>query len=230
MRQIVLDTETTGLYAEKGDRIVEIGCVEVLNRQITGKEYHCYINPEKEMSDEVIKIHGITNEFLVDKPLFKDIAKEFCDFISGAELIIHNAPFDVGFINEEFKRLNLPPLHTITAGVIDTLELARDQFPNRSNTLDILCDRFKIDKSIRANHHGALIDSVLLAEVYLALTRGQKTFLMEEETPDTIEKLKSNAPFRKLIVQKASPEEDLAHDTYLDEMQKKLEESVIWRS
>lgn len=165
MREIIFDTETTGLNCEQ-ERIVEIGCVELIHRELTGNTFHYYINPEKEISPEVVKIHGITNEKVKDAPLFKDIAEEFLTFIEGATLVAHNAVFDMGFINSELQRMGKDPLDTVL--VIDTLKLTRQKFPRQKNTLDALCQRYKIDLSAR-ELHGALLDSQLLAEVYLKL-------------------------------------------------------------
>ncbi len=168
VRQVVLDTETTGLDANGGDRIVEIGCVEVIDRQVTGNHFHVYINPERHMSEDAVKIHGLTDGFLSDKPAFSGIAAGFCEFIRDAELIIHNAEFDVGFLDAELKRLDMPSIAELTAHVIDSLALAKQMFPNRRNSLDALCDRFGVDRSERTIH-GALLDAQLLAEVYLVM-------------------------------------------------------------
>ena len=184
MRQIVLDTETTGLEAQNGDRILEIACVELLNRRLTGNNRHYYINPERDSHEEALRIHGITTEFLKDKPLFKDIAHDFINFIKDSELIIHNASFDIGFLNKEFERLGLPSIQKMGIPVIDSLILARTSFPGKKNSLDALCDRFEIDNSGRTLH-GALLDSELLAEVYICLTRGQHALLGEESSGNT---------------------------------------------
>ena len=180
MRQIVLDTETTGLSAHDGDRILEIGCVELVNRKLTGNNLHHYINPERDSHEEALKVHGITNEFLADKPKFAHIADELLTYLKDAELIIHNAPFDVGFLDKEFERLGWPPLRQHVAGVIDTLAMAKDQYPGKRNSLDALCDRMGIDNSNRTLH-GALLDAELLADVYIAMTRGQNTLVMDAD-------------------------------------------------
>lgn len=180
MRQIVLDTETTGLSAHDGDRILEIGCVELVNRKLTGNNLHHYINPERDSHEEALKVHGITNEFLADKPKFAHIADELLAYLKDAELIIHNAPFDVGFLDKEFERLGWPPLRQHVAGVIDTLAMAKDQYPGKRNSLDALCDRMGIDNSNRTLH-GALLDAELLADVYIAMTRGQNTLVMDAD-------------------------------------------------
>lgn len=171
MRQIVLDTETTGLEPQLGHRIIEIGCVELINRKLTGRHYHQYINPEREVDQGAMEVHGITNEFLVDKPRFKAIVGEFWDFIRGAELVIHNAAFDIGFLNHEFARLNMAPV-TTECGVLDTLFMARQKHPGQKNSLDALCKRYGVDNSHR-DLHGALLDAEILADVYLLMTGGQ---------------------------------------------------------
>jgi len=181
MRQIIIDTETTGLEPAKGHRVIEIGCVELVNRKLTGNEFHQYINPEREVEEEAIEIHGITNEFLLDKPIFSDILSEFLEFIKGAELIAHNAKFDVGFINHEIKlvsKKNHPLDKYVT--VFDTLALARKKFPGQRNSLDAVCKRYKIDLSGR-ELHGALLDAQLLAEAYLRMTGGQGSLFAEQD-------------------------------------------------
>ncbi|GAB2883639.1 DNA polymerase III subunit epsilon [Microbulbifer echini] len=174
MRQVVLDTETTGLDPKSGHRIIEIGCVELENRKLTGRHYHQYINPQRQVDDGAIEVHGITNEFLTDKPLFAQIADEFMAFCEGAELVIHNAPFDVGFINAELKRLGNPRWQSVSAhcSVLDTLALAREKHPGQKNNLDALCKRYFVDNSQR-DLHGALLDAEILADVYLMMTGGQ---------------------------------------------------------
>ncbi len=179
MRQIFFDTETTGLDADKGDRIVEIGCVEMVNRQLTGKHLHLYINPERSMPEEAFKVHGLSEAFLSDKPKFAEIADQLMDFLADAELVIHNAAFDVGFVNAELKRLRRGVVTDHVAGVRDTLLMARDLFPGKANSLDALCRRLEVDNSKR-QLHGALLDAELLAEVYIRLTRGQDALLMDD--------------------------------------------------
>jgi DNA polymerase III subunit epsilon len=183
-RLIVLDTETTGLSPQEGHRIIEIGCVEMIKRRLTGKQFHAYINPERLVEQDAIAVHGITNEFLQDKPVFSKIAEQFIEFIRGAELVIHNAPFDVGFINHEFKLLNAQ-LGTVSAysTVFDTLAYARKKHPGQRNTLDALCKRYSIDNSHR-ELHGALLDAEILADVFLMMTGGQDS-LLETNTPVT---------------------------------------------
>jgi DNA polymerase-3 subunit epsilon len=178
MRQLILDTETTGLNARTGDRILELGCVELVNRRLTGNNLHFYINPERDSDPGALAVHGLTTEFLSDKPKFGEIADQFRDFIQGADLIIHNAPFDIGFLDAEFALLGLPPLSTHCGEIIDTLARAKQMFPGKRNSLDALCDRFGISNAHRTLH-GALLDSELLAEVYLAMTRGQESLVID---------------------------------------------------
>jgi DNA polymerase III subunit epsilon len=178
MREIVLDTETTGLDPLRGDRLVEIGCVEILNRMPTGQTFHRHLNPERDMPAEAFAVHGLSSEFLADKPLFAHVVDEVIEFIGGAEIIIHNASFDVGFLNEELRRCNRPKFSTHVAAITDTLAMARDQFPGKSNSLDALCKRLEVDNTNRTLH-GALIDANLLAEVYIRLTRGQDSLVMD---------------------------------------------------
>jgi DNA polymerase-3 subunit epsilon len=178
MRQIVLDTETTGLSPEDGDRIIEIGCVELYQRKLTGRNLHLYINPERKSHEEALKVHGISAEFLADKPKFAAIAHEVLDYLRGAELIIHNAPFDIGFLNKELSLMGLQPITNITNGVIDSLAMAKDLFPGKRNSLDALCDRLEVDNTSRTLH-GALLDAEILAEVYINMTRGQDGLLMD---------------------------------------------------
>lgn len=185
MRQIVLDTETTGLSAENGDRIIEIGCVELLGRKITGNHFHHYVNPQRDSHEDALKVHGISNEFLRDKPEFQAIASDFLSFISGAELIIHNAAFDIGFINKELERLNLGRLADHVAGVTDTLSMAKEMFPGKRNSLDALCDRLGVNNAARTLH-GALLDAELLADVYICLTRGQNALLIQDDSEDRV--------------------------------------------
>ena len=182
MRQIVLDTETTGLEVSLGHRIVEIGCVELINRRVTGNHWHHYLNPEREIDGGAFEVHGISNEFVADKPRFAELAEEFLAYIDGAELIIHNAPFDVGFLNEELARLD-PPVDGVEArcDILDTLVLARQRHPGQKNNLDALCKRYEIDNSDRSLH-GALLDARILADVYLSMTGGQTSLGLDAET------------------------------------------------
>ena len=182
MRQIVLDTETTGLDWKTGDRLIEIAGVELLDRKLTGKHYHVYVNPQRDIDAGAVAVHGITSEFLADKPLFKDVAAEFSAFVADAELVIHNAPFDVGFLNNELGMLGLPLLTTICPTVIDTLKLAKEQNPGKKASLNALCTLYEIDNTHRTLH-GALLDAELLADVYLAMTRGQESLIMMLDEP-----------------------------------------------
>jgi len=227
MRQIILDTETTGLKVEEGHRLIEIGCIELFNRKFTGNTYHVYLNPQRDIDAGAMAVHGITNEFLKDKPFFEHTADEFLDFISNSELIIHNAPFDVGFINHEFRLLarGLKPLHE-HCQITDTLQIARKLHVGQRNNLDALCKRYKIDNSKR-EFHGALLDAHLLAQVYLAMTGGQGSFFEESPTEQSMTPVHSieastTTDFKKhnLIVIKADESECLAHEKYLDLLKK----------
>nr|WP_010132270.1 DNA polymerase III subunit epsilon [Microbulbifer agarilyticus] len=233
MRQIVLDTETTGLDPKSGHRIIEIGCVELINRKLTGRHYHQYINPEREVDDGAIEVHGITNEFLVDKPIFSQVVDEFMTFCDGAELVIHNAPFDVGFIDAELKRLGSPRWQAVAThcGVLDTLALAREKHPGQKNNLDALCKRYFVDNSQR-DLHGALLDAEILADVYLIMTGGQTDLLassdasaendQEQEAnaaePGAIRRL--SAERAPLNVVRANAQELDAHAAFLAQLEK----------
>lgn len=179
MRQIFLDTETTGLNAESGDRIIEIGCVEMLNRRLSGNNLHFYLNPERSSHEDAVKVHGLTDEFLADKPLFAAVADELMDYLAGAEILIHNAAFDIGFLNAELKRLGRPAFEAQVGSITDTLLMAREMFPGKSNSLDALCKRLEVDNASRSLH-GALLDAGLLAEVYIRMTRGQDSLVIDE--------------------------------------------------
>ncbi|MGH8665014.1 MAG: DNA polymerase III subunit epsilon [Burkholderiales bacterium] len=226
-RQIVLDTETTGLEPELGHRVIELGAVELLNRRATGNHFHYYVNPERSSDEAALQVHGISDEFLLDKPKFREVAAQFLDYISGAELIIHNAAFDVAFLNAELARTGLPPICESCPSVIDSWQLARDLHPGKKNGLDALCDRYGIDNSTRTLH-GALLDAQLLAEVYLAMTRGQESLLigLGDETPahldvDVIEHY-------TLTVLVASAEELTAHEQYLVDLDKACRGACVW--
>lgn len=222
MRQIFLDTETTGLYPNQGHRIIEIAAVELLNRRATQQHFHVYLNPEREIDAAAQEVHGITLEFLSDKPYFKDIADTFLDFIGNDELIIHNAPFDVGFLNAEFGRIGRPDLHK---NVTDTLRIAKEMRPGQRNNLDALCRHYGIDNTKRTLH-GALLDAELLAEVYMAMTRGQDSLVMEMEQK-TIDDLAIDMHRRgKLKVLVASELEQAEHATYLASLSKSGE--ALW--
>ena len=231
MRQIILDTETTGLDAARGHRVIEIGCVELAERRPTGRVFHRYLNPQREVDRGAAEVHGLTDEFLADKPLFAQVAGEFLAFIDGAELIIHNAAFDVGFLNAELSRLG-PGGGTIgdRCSVLDTLKLARERYPGQRNSLDALCKRLGVDNSGR-DLHGALLDANLLAEVYLALTAGQGE--MSFEAPTTVSTL-ANAALATLKrgalrVLRASDPELAAHEARLDAVAKAAKKPALWR-
>jgi DNA polymerase-3 subunit epsilon len=223
MRQVVLDTETTGLEPSQGHRIIEIGCVELIGRKLTGRHYHQYINPEREIDDGAAEVHGITSEFLADKPVFADIADEFLAFIKGAELVIHNAPFDVGFIDHELKLLDqgYPSVRDI-CGVVDSIVLARKKHPGQKNNLDALCKRYGVDNSQR-DLHGALLDSEILADVYLLMTGGQTALsLGAEEAGSENGEMNFNrvsAERRPLKVIRASGDELVMHQDALQQLQ-----------
>jgi DNA polymerase III subunit epsilon len=185
MRQVILDTETTGLHPDEGHRIIEIGCVEIINRRLTGNRFHCYLNPERASDPDALKVHGLDDDFLRDQPLFASVAAQLLDFVRDAQIIIHNAPFDVGFLDAELKRVELPAFAEHVDEVIDSLAMAKSQFPGKRNSLDALCQRFAIDNSHRTLH-GALLDAELLADVYLALTRGQDSLVIDLAAASTV--------------------------------------------
>jgi DNA polymerase-3 subunit epsilon len=233
MRQVVLDTETTGIGAEKGHRIIEIGCVELIDRKLTGRHYHQYVNPQRPSDEEAIGVHGITDEFLADKPLFGQVAQAFYEFIDGAELVIHNAPFDVGFMDAEFRRVNMPMTRTFCT-VLDTLVMARDMRPGQRNSLDALCRSYGIDNSHR-ELHGALLDAEILSDVYLMMTGGQTDLMFSAEAAENsaeavmlnLEKL-GNVDAQALSVVRATPAELTDHDGIMDVLDKKSD-GAIWR-
>ncbi|MFJ3317064.1 DNA polymerase III subunit epsilon [Herbaspirillum huttiense] len=230
-RIVILDTETTGLSPRNGNRILEIGCVEVLNRQLSGKNLHFYINPERDSEEGALAVHGLTTEFLADKPTFKQIAAEFLDYVRGAQIIIHNAPFDVGFLDAELALLGLPPFKEHVSDVVDSLQMAKELHPGRRNSLDALCDRYGISNAHRVLH-GALLDAELLAEVYLSMTRGQNSLTMdlgaEEEVSEGEGKLEL-APLAEVIVVAASEEELGLHEDVLNQLDKEARGSCVWR-
>ena len=231
MRQIFLDTETTGLSPENGDRIVEIGCVELLNRKLTGNNLHFYINPERDSHEDALKVHGISNEFLKDKPKFGDIADQLLEYLQGADVLIHNAPFDVGFINKELELNHRPPLKNYVNSVSDTLAMAKDMFPGKRNSLDALCDRLGVDNSGRTLH-GALLDAELLADVYIYMTRGQDALLIEVEDSSDSKKRADAIDLQalKLTVISASEQELAAHEEVLLQIDKASNNQTVWRS
>ena len=232
MRQIFLDTETTGLYPESGDRIVEIGCIEMVNRRLTGETRHVYLNPERKGSEEATRIHGLTDDFLADKQKFAEVADDLLGFLAGAEVIIHNAAFDVGFLNAELKRLKRQPFHTVAAQVTDTLLMAREMFPGKANSLDALCRRLEVDSSHRTLH-GALLDAGLLAEVYIRLTRGQDSLVIQED--DQTVGTRQAVPaadlwLYTLVVVEPSDDERAAHEAVLIELDKVSSGKTVWRT
>ncbi|EWS65008.1 MAG: DNA polymerase III subunit epsilon [Hydrogenophaga sp.] len=230
MRQIVLDTETTGLSADSGDRIIEIGCVELLNRKLTGNNLHFYVNPERDSHEDALKVHGISNEFLRDKPKFGQIADELLDYLRDAELIIHNAPFDISFLNKELDRLGRPPLKTVIGQVIDSLVMAKEMFPGKRNGLDALCDRLGVDNSGRTLH-GALLDAELLADVYINMTRGQDALLIEgnESSEAGVETIVIDLSRFELPVLRANEQELQGHDVALADLDKACKGKTLWR-
>jgi DNA polymerase-3 subunit epsilon len=230
MRQVVLDTETTGLDWRNGDRVIEIGCIELLDRSLTGRHYHVYINPERAIDAEAVAVHGITEEFLADKPKFAHVVADFEDFVRDAELVIHNASFDVGFLDHELDRLGRGKLATLCAGVIDTLRLAKEQNPGKKASLDALCDRYEIDNAHR-ELHGALLDAELLAEVYLAMTRGQESLMIGlDEEPGPRETDAGGAPLVRAAVKVLRPDasEQQAHEAVLAEIAKSNKGHCLW--
>jgi len=230
LRQIVLDTETTGLNPKLGDRIIEIGCVELLNRRISERSFHAYLNPEREVELGATRVHGLTREDLAAKPRFAQIASAFLDYVRGAELIIHNADFDVEFLNMELEMARLGRLQDSVAAITDTLLFARELHPGKRNSLDALCERYAIDHS-RRTLHGALADARLLAECYLAMTRGQDSLMMDLEAPATTPGAAASLALdvSRLVVWHASPEELAAHEQYLDAMEGDAKGPSVWR-
>lgn len=231
MRQIILDTETTGLNAESGDRIIEIGCIELLNRRFSGRDLHFYLNPERASHEDALKVHGLTDEFLADKPLFAAIADELMAYLAGAEIIIHNAAFDIGFLNAELRRLRRPNVETVIGQVTDTLLMAREMFPGKSNSLDALCKRLEVDNSGR-NLHGALLDAGLLAEVYIRMTRGQDSLVIDEVQADAAEVAVEMVDFAafELPVIEADAAELQAHAALLAELDNASGGKLVWKA
>jgi DNA polymerase III subunit epsilon len=248
MRQVVLDTETTGLEVEQQHRVIEIGCVELLNRRLTGRRFHRYLNPERDIDEGAQAVHGLSREQLSKEPTFAQVHAEFLEFVQGAELVIHNAPFDVAFLDAEFGRLNgsagvpgsavpaaaAAPLKVADfCRVLDTLALARQMHPGQRNSLDALCKRYSVDNSHR-EYHGALLDARILAEVYLAMTGGQATFTLSEESDTERSRARAAAPQRfshgvRIVVVKASEEELAAHEHALALLDKASRGNTVWR-
>jgi DNA polymerase III subunit epsilon len=230
MRQIFLDTETTGLSPDAGDRIIEIGCVEMINRRLSGRNLHFYLNPQRSSHPDAVKIHGLTDEFLADKPLFESVADELLEFVAGAEVIIHNASFDVGFLNAELKRLARAPFPGMVASVTDSLLMARSMFPGKANSLDALCKRLEVDNTGRSLH-GALLDAGLLAEVYIRLTRGQNSLVIDAGESAALQSAIASVDLRglDLPVIEASEAEAEAHAAMLKELDKASGGKTVWR-
>ena len=229
MRQIVLDTETTGLEPELGHRIIEIAGVELVNRRFTGNNFHRYFNPERESEAGALEVHGLTAEFLSDKPKFGDVAAELLDYVNGAELVIHNSAFDVAFLNRELDLADLKPVTDYCSSVMDTLRLAKDLHPGKRNSLDALCERYQIDNSARTLH-GASLDARLLAEVYLAMTRGQESLVMDvETTPAAAAAAEAAHGKLELVVIRATKEELAEHARMLEEIDKASKGATLWR-
>jgi DNA polymerase-3 subunit epsilon len=231
MRQIVLDTETTGLSAEAGDRIIEIGCVELLNRKLTGNNFHYYLNPDREIHEDAKKVHGISNEFLSDKPRFENIVDDFLSYIQGAQIIIHNAPFDVGFLNAELKRLEKVTFNKHVNGVLDTLAMAKELYPGKRNSLDALCERLGVSNAARTLH-GALLDAELLADVYIHLTRGQNALLMDGDHHSVSHQNTLAIDYAALVLPVIQPnvEELTAHEEVLAQIDKASDGKTLWRA
>jgi len=228
MRQIILDTETTGLEPRLGHRIIELAGVELINRRLTGNHFHRYLNPDREIDEGAMQVHGITPEFLQDKPRFGDVVAEFLDYIRGAELVIHNAPFDTGFLNAELEKLGLPPIRQHCSGVVDTLAMAREMRPGQRNSLDALCKHFGVDNSSRTLH-GALLDCELLGTVYLALTRGQESLMMVAVESDAEQSQARANTSRARPVKALVPEqESVAHLAILDAINTESRGACLW--
>ena len=230
MRQIVLDTETTGINPKLGNRVIEIGCVELVDRKLTGNNFHRYINPDRDSEEGALAVHGLTTEFLRDKPRFHEIAAELRDYIQGAEVIIHNAPFDLGFLNHEYRALNMPPFDDYISSVIDTLVQAKELRPGKRNSLDALCDFYGISNAHR-KLHGALLDAELLADVYLSMTRGQNSLGMDLEEEQTAGGIQlEQVALAEILIMRASSDELVAHEELLNGLDKAMKGTCIWRT
>jgi DNA polymerase-3 subunit epsilon len=230
MRQIFLDTETTGLSAENGDRIIEIGCVELVARKLTGSNKHFYLNPGRESHEDALKVHGISNDFLKDKPKFSAIADELLDYLRGAEVIIHNAPFDVSFLNKELELIGREPIKHCIGKVTDSMMMAKELYPGKRNSLDALCDRLEVDNSNR-KLHGALLDAELLADVYINLTRGQNSLMMEVGSNSSTDEIIPLIDLRQfqLSVLYANDQEKSEHEILLADIDKASKGKTVWR-
>ena len=230
-RQIVLDTETTGLSAESGDRIIEIGCVELLNRKLTGNNLHFYVNPERDSHEDALRVHGLTTEFLRDKPKFAEVAEEILRYLEGAEIIIHNAALDIGFLDKELERLGKPVFTSFVSEVTDTLAMAKQLYPGKRNSLDALCDRLGVDNSGRTLH-GALLDAELLADVYINLTRGQEALLIDlgDVGEQGAEGERIDLSVFDLPVLTANAQELAAHADVLAQIDKASGGKLVWQA
>jgi DNA polymerase-3 subunit epsilon len=230
MRQIFLDTETTGLNADSGDRIIEIGCVEMLNRRLSGRNLHFYLNPERPSHEDAVKVHGLTDEFLADKPLFAAIVDELLEYLAGAEILIHNAAFDVGFLNAELRRLGRPDFEALVGPITDTLLLARETYPGKSNSLDALCKRLEVDNASRSLH-GALLDAGLLAEVYIRMTRGQDSLVIDEVEAAAAEVAVAAVDLSRIVlpVIAADEAEAEAHAKLIAELDQASGGKAVWK-
>jgi DNA polymerase-3 subunit epsilon len=231
MRQVVLDTETTGLEVEQQHRVIEIGCVELLNRRLTGRRFHQYLNPERDIDEGAVQVHGLTRERLAKEPTFAHVHPEFLEFIRDAELIIHNAPFDVAFLNAEFARIEAAHRVADLCRVLDSLALARQMHPGQRNSLDALCKRYSVDNSHR-EYHGALLDARILAEVYLAMTGGQGSLTLSAESDTVRSRAPQVEPLRSLnriVVISANDEETVAHEHILALLDKTSSGKTVWR-
>ncbi len=231
MRQIFLDTETTGLSAANGDRIIEIGCVELINRKLTRNNKHFYLNPERDSHEDALKVHGISNEFLKDKPKFAEVVDELLTYCAGAEIIIHNAPFDLSFLNKELELIGKPIFKGGVASVVDTLVMAKEMYPGKRNSLDALCDRLGVDNSGRTLH-GALLDAELLADVYINLTRGQDALLIDGSAGQGVNGsvIQIDLSSFKLDVLLANEQETAAHEDVLSQIDKASKGKTVWRT
>jgi DNA polymerase III subunit epsilon len=232
MRQIFLDTETTGLSPASGDRILNLACVEMISRKLTQNDFHCYINPERDSHEDALRVHGLTTEFLADKPKFPEIAQEFLAFVKGAEVIIHNAPFDVGFLDAELQLAGLPKFSSHVSKITDSLAMAKELYPGKRNGLDALCERMGVDNSNRTLH-GALLDAQLLSEVYIHLTRGQDALLIDSHSANAgsgTGTVKADFSKLDLIVLQPSEAELTAHEDVLKQIDKASSGKTVWRA
>jgi len=229
MRLVFLDTETTGLSPQSGDRIVEIGCVELVDRRFTGRNLHLYLNPQRSSHPDALRVHGLTDEFLSDKPLFEAVADQLLEFINGAEVVIHNASFDAGFLDHELRRLNRPNLLQFVEKITDSLSMARELFPGKANSLDALCKRLEVDNSSRALH-GALLDAGLLAEVYIRMTRGQKSLVVETDDAPVVADLVDTTDLSQFALPliPLSEDERSAHGALITELEKASKSGAFW--